>query len=280
MSKNIDETEEKPNPIWLIAGLVAIAFAILTPIMIVIITGSSFSVAELASLGAVGDFFGGSTIGFLSIASIFFIIYTISIQSKELSLQRKELRLTTDELASTRAVHEESNKTMVIQRFETTFFNLLSMQVDLVNSLKFSSDRALSGREVINLMRNRLENLSRRSPHEVSEEIKKVEKLEDKLILLFDFYFKQNGQYIAPYLGNLVSLVTLIDKSNLEIKEKLMYVSILKNVMSKSELTIAFYYFVFLKNPQLIETINRLKLLDNLEPEELLHEEHYKLIFK
>lgn len=95
MKNNTDEEENKSvSKGWFRAGIFTIILALLTPVLIMIASGTTFSVGKLGELGAVGDFFGGSTIGLLSIASIFFIIHTINIQSKELSLQRKELEYT------------------------------------------------------------------------------------------------------------------------------------------------------------------------------------------
>ena len=55
------------------------------------------------------------------------------MQHEELGLQRKELAQTNEELAAQREEFAAQTKTMKIQRFENTLFNMLSLQHDIVN---------------------------------------------------------------------------------------------------------------------------------------------------
>ncbi|MFJ3386641.1 hypothetical protein [Lysinibacillus sp. NPDC086135] len=64
----IKENENK----WIFGGIITICFAILMPIAIFFISKSSLSSDSFAKLGTVGDFLGGSTVGFLSLASMLF----------------------------------------------------------------------------------------------------------------------------------------------------------------------------------------------------------------
>lgn len=72
------------------------------------------------SFGAINSLFSGLALGG--------IIYTIFLQKKELSLQRKELK-------NTRKEFTIQNKTLRLQRFENTFFNLLSLHHQIVGSI-------------------------------------------------------------------------------------------------------------------------------------------------
>lgn len=58
-------------------------------------------------------------------------------QVKEFELQRKELELT-------RAVYEEQSKTLKLQQFETTFFNLLNSQQMIIEGLVFEKKNRIS----------------------------------------------------------------------------------------------------------------------------------------
>lgn len=131
----MNENNKKEENGWFRAGIIAVVLAVTLPFIIMWLSSSSFSVRELGLLGPVGDFYGGSTIGLLSIASIFFIIHTIKIQSQELSLQREELSLTRGELEKTREEHAMANKTMEKQQFETTFFNMINLLGDIVGDM-------------------------------------------------------------------------------------------------------------------------------------------------
>ncbi len=74
------------------------------------------------SFGAINSLFSGLALGG--------IIYTILLQKKELALQRAELRETREEFRI-------QNKTLRLQRFENTFFNLLTLHHQIVDSIDF-----------------------------------------------------------------------------------------------------------------------------------------------
>lgn len=133
---------------WISFGIIAICLAILMPIAIFFASESTLTADSLSKLGTVGDFLGGSTVGLLSLASIFFIISTIVMQRKELELQRTELQLTREELVKSNEQYVITNQTMKLQQFETTFFNMIQMHNNLINDLKLFGEE-YRGREVI-----------------------------------------------------------------------------------------------------------------------------------
>lgn len=132
---------------WIFFGVFIGAFAISSPFIIMAISKQKFNLSSFQNLGVVGDFFGGSTVGLLSLASMLFVIAAIVMQKDELSMQREELQLTRDELKKTREEHELSNKTLRLQQFESTFFNMINMHNSLLNDMKLGDAK---GREVIN----------------------------------------------------------------------------------------------------------------------------------
>lgn len=79
--------------------------------------------------GTIGDMFGvvNSLFSGLAFAGI---IFTILLQSKELKLQREEIKSNRDEFKT-------QNNTLKIQRFENTFFNLLQLHHQIVNSIDY-----------------------------------------------------------------------------------------------------------------------------------------------
>lgn len=77
--------------------------------------------------GTFGDMFGAINALFSGLAFAG-LIYTVLLQKEELMLQREELK-------STRGEFEEQNKTMRLQRFENTLFNLLSLYDERVRGI-------------------------------------------------------------------------------------------------------------------------------------------------
>lgn len=101
--------------------------------------------------GQFGDMFGAVNALFSGLAFAGLII-TLILQRRELELQRQELALTRKEMEDQTAEFEKQNETLKIQRFENTFFNMLSQFQEVVSSLSISAqingeNVDLSGRE-------------------------------------------------------------------------------------------------------------------------------------
>lgn len=134
---------------WLIVGWLFVFVAVLTPTVLLIKLNSSLNLKKFDSLGPIGDFLGGTTVGLLSLASIVFVVATISMQKKELALQRKELTMQRDELKRTREEFELSNQTLLKQQFENTFFNMINLHHNILKDLKLErKETVFAGRYV------------------------------------------------------------------------------------------------------------------------------------
>lgn len=83
--------------------------------------------------GQFGDMFGAINALFTGLAFAGLIV-TIILQTQELGLQR-------DELKATRVEFKEQNKTLTLQRFENTFFSLISLHHQIVDSIDYTYSR-------------------------------------------------------------------------------------------------------------------------------------------
>jgi hypothetical protein len=86
--------------------------------------------------GTFGDMFGAVNALFSGLAFAGLIV-TLLYQKEELKLQREELKETRNELNAQKLEFQEQNKTMKRQRFENTFFNMLSLQQEIVTNLSY-----------------------------------------------------------------------------------------------------------------------------------------------
>lgn len=94
-----------------------------------------------SDLGVVGDFFGGTTVGLLSLASLMFVAAAMVMQRKELELQRKEVTATREE-------YQITNRTMKKQSFDSTFFNMINLHQSILNHVKIQvGEDVIEGRE-------------------------------------------------------------------------------------------------------------------------------------
>ena len=86
--------------------------------------------------GTFGDQFGFVNALFSGLAFAG-LICTILLQKNELTLQREELAYTRAEMERQTTQFKNQNDTLRIQRFENTFFSMLSLQQQIVNELSF-----------------------------------------------------------------------------------------------------------------------------------------------
>jgi hypothetical protein len=99
--------------------------------------------------GQFGDSFGAINALFSGLAFAG-IILTILLQRKELEFQRKELK-------ATRKEFKTQNVTLKRQRFENTFFNMLSIHFNIVQSTTSDSFEGLNAlQRFINLFANQI----------------------------------------------------------------------------------------------------------------------------
>lgn len=112
-----------------------IVIAPITPFTIIYIYNKGLNFNIYNSLGPIGDFFGGTTVGLLSLASTLFILATLSIQRKEMK---------TNQLNA-----DDTKKALLKQQFETTLSNMINQHIVLVNNLKLL-DTDITGKSVLN----------------------------------------------------------------------------------------------------------------------------------
>lgn len=129
ITKDKSATDKTTSFIWLVIMIFCIFF----------IYGLSWffidKYIELNERGPFGDKFGAINALFSGLAFAG-VIYTILLQKKELSLQREELQLTRQEMKEQTDEFEKQNKTLKLQRFENTFFQMMDLQQQIVNNLE------------------------------------------------------------------------------------------------------------------------------------------------
>lgn len=231
--------------------------------------------------GQFGDMFGAVNALFSGLA-FGGIIITILLQKKELRLQRKELKLQRTEMQETRKEFIEQNRNLRRQRFENTFFNMISIHHELVEALK-TPDGKHFGRqvfmEIINIWNSTL--------HQ--------EKILEYNASLFQSYrqsfrdYFNGGQFyhFSHYLQSLKSLYNLVKLSDLvpTNEEKEHYFGILKSYISYPERRFLFYFIILGEtNDGTIATLRELEddlmVIGTVSQNELLKPSHLELLKK
>lgn len=212
--------------------------------------------------GQFGDMFGvlGAVFSGLAFAGL---IVTLIQQHDDLKLQREDLRLQRQEIAQTnlelalqRKEMEEQNKTIMLQRFETTFFNMLKSLNEVRNDIKYSGDFDLrtGTTKVI----------------EGKDAIERIYQLGFSLIKKHGYNDPFIKNYMSHYFRHLIQTLKIIDvANNLSYQEKCYYTEIVSSHMSLHEMCAFFYYCLSDeakdKTKILVEKYALFKILNNGE---------------
>lgn len=262
----------KRNIVWVMLGGVVTLF-LLNMSLIWIIDDSNWRGTFGDQFGVVNALFSG-----LAFAGL---IYTIILQRRDLELQRNDLKLQREELALTRqemeeqtAEFEKQNETLRIQRFENTFFNMLSQFQEVVNNLKVTDREnvVLTGREVFYELFERVgvygphpylvdDMISYRGVGGVLENLGLEGYMQSEVPTQFDHYFR-----LLYRILKFVKTSPLINR----FEDEYEYTSILRATLSRYELVWLYYNgFTYGKN-KLKPLIERYAMLKNLRKDLLV----------
>lgn len=179
-------------------------------------------------LGEFGDFLGGVLNPILTFLMFVGLIITIVIQKTELSLARTEFKRTANALQE----QSESSKKQVI---ENTFFNLLNIHNETLNSLRFDSenlrcalnikeDKAL-GRAVFSSILTWM--------HDESDTQKTHEN--------YTSFQDTENHVVGHYFRGLYQILKFIDECGLPDNDKNRYSRLLRAQLSTDELAVLYF---------------------------------------
>lgn len=192
--------------------------------------------------GSFGDQFGAVNALFSGLAFAG-VIYAVVLQSKELALQREELEQTRQVLREQKQQLENQNETMQQQRFENTFFQMVSLHNEIVDQLVLKE--MLGGAR--NLPRSEFKGrrcfvrLNQILIGELQEQksISKKDKKYKSSAEIYEAFYDQYQYMIGHYFRNLYTIIKIIDQSTISNKRD--FTNIVRAQLSSNELTMLFY---------------------------------------
>lgn len=205
---------------------------------------SNFKIdSNVEHFGQFGDFIGGTLNPILAFLSFMALLYTIKIQMDELKLSREELEATREELKGSRIAQQEQSESLKLQNeatklqiFESTFFQLISVFIELkrdITSNKKERVNGLVGKEFksdsVIITLNSIETIS-----------SFVKEINDKYLGNYNDFNKDYEAITGSYFGQVYQIIKFIDTSNIEKKEK--YSDIFRAQFTKNELELLFYH--------------------------------------
>ncbi|MBU1237974.1 MAG: putative phage abortive infection protein [Gammaproteobacteria bacterium] len=196
---------------------------------------SGWALHALPDRGTFGDMFGAINALFsgLAFASL---VYTVFLQRRELTLQRQELSLTRSELEGQKLQLSAQNDVLRIQNFENTFFQLLKLLNDIVNSIDLvgSDSNVIRGRDCFNTFFRRFRNAYNYS--------KKDHPNDDacaRALIAYEIFYKDIQGEIGHYFRTLYNIIKFVHQS--DIQNKRFYTNLVRAQLSSQELSLLFY---------------------------------------
>ncbi len=233
---------------------------------------------DKAAFGQFGDFITGVVGSIWALAGVILFYIALKEQRRDiqinrealekqieaLQLQSEEFSFQTKELEASRQIYNTQSKTLKKQQFESTFFALLKVYVeivrDLTNTQNFFKDN------VDYLFDNfYIEDDKLNCPLALhSASISGYEDL---------YYLQRNS--LAHYFRSLYRIIRFIDDSSLTDKEKIFYSKIIRSQLKEHELLLLFYnaHTVYGRNFQ--SFILKYNILKHLPPTSKLQYKSY-----
>lgn len=196
-----------------------ISFIIMTIVIILLLTigmyvytfGGNGLSTILSDWGTFGDYMGGTIGSVLGFASIVVVCYTFI----------------------------EQNNSQILQQFESTFFNLLSLQIEIKNSIRGNIDMGRKGysSELIgDVYINKLVYYIYANTSQYDYDVDKYKKY---LLGRFE-NLEQSEQILGFYFRHLYHIFKYVDESRIPNKMKSKYINFLQSQMTDNELQVCF----------------------------------------
>ncbi|WP_299880980.1 putative phage abortive infection protein [uncultured Sulfitobacter sp.] len=203
---------------------------------------------------------GDTLAGIFAALALVWIIVTVFLQSNELKEQRKVLQ-------SQRLEFKAMNASMLSQRFEMTFFEMLSAHNEIVRGIDLynsETGQTTSGRDCFKVFYTRFTKVYR-------EKQKKGHNGEICLEIAYRNFWKRHQLELSHYFRFLYNVLKFLSENRLteEYHGKLF-----RSQLSDQELLIIFYNCLSPQGERLIEYVEEFQLFDNLPTVRLLDKSH------
>lgn len=207
------------------------------------------------------------------------VIYAILLQKSELELQRRELRFTRREVRGQKEQLEAQNLTLRQQRFENTFFSLLNLFNNIVDSIAITGAPRLGdppsvlakGRECFSTFS---QEFAKRYSTQRTEHTDMGHRV--LCVTAYDLFAGDRQALVGHYFRTLYNIVKFIATSKVENQQ--VYINILRAQLSSSELTLLFYNCISKYGSEKFKPlVEKFGLLENMDFSSLIDPKHREL---
>ena len=270
-----DDIESARKPRWYLITAGLLTFAVMAGLYV--IGALHFRVSEWDKFGG---FIGGAAGTVLTALTFLALLYTIHIQSTELSLSRQELRLTREEMAQNReelsrsaAALNQQVDAVNVQNFERTLFDSLRFLNDVVVQFEHKGpydDQPRRGAQAFVAMQQDMSvntDLGALGTHDGDQvgSSLPLNQFLDRLRPLLGTYFR-----------TLYNVYRYLDES--AYSDRVYYNRIIRAQIPDHALSILFYNSLTHRGQKFQKYIVKFRILDNLANEYLLNQNHVAAI--
>ena len=198
--------------------------------------------------GNFGDMFGavGSLFSGLALAGL---VITLYLQSKQLTLQHQALLETREQIQK--------------ERFESTFFQLLSLHNEIVAAMSLrdeSLEQEHVGRTCLKYLLNKLYGMFESDGRSAEQ--------------IYGQFFSENRAELELYYGSLLRILNFVnDRGG---AGQSFYIGIVQSQFSTSERSLLFYHCLSSDGGRLKPVVRQNNLLSDLLPGDLILPQHYE----
>ncbi|WP_415374097.1 putative phage abortive infection protein [Patiriisocius sp. Uisw_017] len=198
-------------------------------------------------LNLLGDFLGGSVASVWALAGLFLIYVAFLGQKQQLLNQQLEImysqlevKYTRLELAGQKEEMILQNQTLLNQKFENTFFQLLTLFNNIIDSLdlrrKDNNTIIATGRDCFDKFNTSLNHATRNI---IGENRSLAESTIEEAVRAYDTVYDKNKSDLSHYFRTIYHIFKFIDDSKIDNKKR--YASIARAQLSSYEQILLFY---------------------------------------
>lgn len=239
---------------------------------------------EEFELNLLGDFLSGSVASIWSLAGLFFIYVAFLGQKQQLLNQQLEImysqlevKYTRLELSGQKAEMQLQNDTLKTQKFENTFFQMLNLLSDIVNSIDLISDEEkITGRDCFKIFFLKFRKISIEYKRKLNNKTKVISF--EEMLKGYSIFYEENMSDLSHYFRTLYHIYKFIDISDIQNKKQ--YSSFVRSQLSSYEQILLFYNGLHdngvKKFKPLIEKYQIFKNIDDNLLLNIIHKNKYK----
>lgn len=268
MNEEVLDRKKAPASVgWkFLVSLVVLAAVALLFVASVFYRGMN-DVETFKALGPWGDFVAGLLNPVLTFLSFIGVLVTIVLQRIELSQSRLELERSANAL-------EAQIRSINLQNFESTFFQMLSVHNSIVNSIDLVSSETgvtTSGRDCFRIFYTRFTKIYRdneKNGHPKHGPSKVLD-------VSYRIFWKDSQLELGHYFRFLYNFYRLVDESE---EARPYHAKLIRSQLSDQELLILFYNCTSAQGKNFCKYAVKYQIFDNLPTVRLLHPSHAGLI--